>query len=62
MKITEQDLWNFVWRANTREKIVIAEKWLIEHVTDNDLFDDLMVQLSIQNRNIGRAETGRPFI
>lgn len=60
--MTEKKLWEFVWRADTWKKISIAEAWLKKNVTDNDLFDDLMVQLSIQARNINRRETGRPEI
>lgn len=60
--MTEKSLWEFVWRADTWEKISVAEKWLKKNVKNNDLFDDLMVQLSIQARNINRAETGRELI
>lgn len=49
---TENQLWAFVWRADTKEKIAIAEKWLKDHVKDNDLFDDLMVALSMQYREL----------
>lgn len=59
MKYTEKELYEFVWRADTHEKIVIAEKWLKSHVTDNDLFDDLMITLSQQNRALSAEEEGR---
>lgn len=61
MKYTEQELWQFVWRADTKEKITKAAEWLKLHITDNDLFDDLMIALSQQNRAINATESGRIY-
>lgn len=61
-KYTEKELYAFVWRADTPEKIEIAKKWLIKNVEDNDIWNDLMVALSIQSRNYYRAQDGRPLI
>lgn len=59
---TREDLWRFVWRADTPEKISTAEKWITKHVEDNDLWDDLMSALSIQSRNYYREKAGRATI
>ena len=56
------DLYNFVWRADTHEKIEVAKKWITAHVRDDELWNDLMTQLSIQSRNLYRAESGRQLI
>lgn len=58
-KYTRNELWQFVWRADTHEKIAIAADWLKTHVEDNDLWDDLMVQLSQQSRELYANEAGR---
>ncbi len=54
MKYTEKQLWQFVWRANTAEKIRIAEKWLDEHVypVNVELWDTLRIALSQQYRSL----------
>ena len=49
---TRNQLYACVWRANTKEKINIAEQWLKEHVDDVELFDDLMMTLSMQYREL----------
>lgn len=59
MIISNDKIWAFVWRADTREKIAIAEDWLKRNIKDNDFFDDLMTQLSIQSRQICAEEQGR---
>lgn len=59
---TRDQIWAFVWRADTPEKITKAEAWITKHVDDIDLFDDLMVALSIQSRNYYRARDGRELI
>lgn len=56
------DLWAFVWRADTPEKIAIAEKWLTEHVKDNNLWENLMSALSDQSRIFYRKKGGRTLI
>ena len=49
MKITDKDLFEFVYRADTSHKIAIADKWLREHkhLTSPHTLDEL---LSILNR------------
>lgn len=59
---TRNELLAFVWRANTPEKIRIAEKWLTANVEDNALWEDLMLALSIESRNYYRAREGRELI
>lgn len=59
MEYTEKQLYDFVWRADTHEKVCQAAKWLKDHVADNDLFDDLMICLSQINREISAKESGR---
>lgn len=61
MKYTEKQLYAFVWRADTHKKIAEAEEWLKKHLTDNDLFDDLMIVLSQQNRELSAAEASRKY-
>ena len=52
MKYTENELYNFIWRASTLEEIGIAESWLKAHIKQLgiDLFDDLMNALTEQYR------------
>lgn len=59
---TRDELYKFVWRADTPQKIKIAEDWITKHVEDNDLWNDLMLTLSIQSRNFYRAQSGRELI
>ena len=61
-KYTRDELFAFIWRADTPEKIAVAEKWITAHVEDNGLWEDLMVALSIENRNYYREKAGRPLI
>lgn len=61
-KYTRNELFAFVWRADTPAKVRIAEEWLTKHVEDNDLWEDLMTALSIESRNYYRAQTGRELI
>jgi len=53
---TERELYDFVGRADTREKIAIAEKWLYDHVEDVELWDNLMRALSYMSLEICRRE------
>ena len=48
-KITDKDLFEFVYRADTHHKIAVADKWLREHkhLTSPHTLDEL---LSILNR------------
>lgn len=61
-KYTRDELYKFVWRADSPAKIAVAEKWLTAHVEDNDLWEDLMLALSIQSRNYYREQSGRELI
>ena len=56
MKYTRNDLWAFVWRADTHAKINIAAEWLKKNVDNNELFDDLMRALADQNRELSHRE------
>lgn len=51
--LTDKDLFEFVYRADTTKKICIAEKWLNDHkhLTSRDTFDEL---ISILNRTASR--------
>lgn len=53
-KYTRDDLFNFIWRANTHEKIEVARIWITEHVEDNNLWNDLMMGLADQSRELYR--------
>ena len=56
MKHTEKELYAFVWRADTFEKMTVAKNWLKMNVKDNDLFDDLMCALADQWRTLSKAQ------
>lgn len=51
--LTDKDLFEFVYRADTTSKIYVAEKWLTAHreLTSKDTFDEL---ISILNRTASR--------
>lgn len=49
---TERELYDFVGRADTHEKIAIAAKFIRRLNVDNDLYDDLMRALSYQSREL----------
>lgn len=52
--LTDKDLYEFVYRADTAQKIATAERWLREHkdITSPHVFDDLMHTLNIQSKRI----------
>ena len=54
MKLTDKDLYEFVYRADSAQKIATAERWLTEHknITSPHTFDDLMHTLNIQGKRI----------
>ena len=56
--LTDKDLFEFVYRADTTKKICIAEKWLNDHkhLTSRDTFDELMMILSRTAGRIFRAQ------
>ena len=53
-KITDKDLYEFVYRADTAQKIATAERWLRNHqsITSPHTFDDLIHTLNIQGKRI----------
>ena len=53
-KLTDKDLYEFVYRADTTQKIATAERWLKEHksITSPHIFDDLLRTLNTQNKRI----------
>ena len=53
-KITDKDLYEFVYRADSAQKIATAERWLREHkdITSPHVFDDLIHTLNIQSKRI----------
>ena len=44
--------WTMVNRANTREKIAIAEQWLVKADITCAEYDDLMMALSYKSREL----------
>ena len=62
MAYTENDLWSFVYRADTHEKITIAERWLRDHfkqINNIELWDNLMVYLAMSYQELCHIEQGR---
>lgn len=61
-KYTKNQLWQFVHRADTKQKCFIAEEWLRNHadmikaVGGVDLWDDLMESIAFRCREICRQE------
>lgn len=50
--------WNMVNGVQTRADIIKAETFIRENIKDNDIFDDLMMSLSFQSRELYHAERG----
>ena len=57
-KLTDKDLYEFIYRADTAQKIAIAERWLTEHksITSPHVFDDLMHTLRINGKRLFLAK------
>ena len=57
-KLTDKDLFEFVYRADTAQKIATAERWLNEHknITCRSTFDEL---ITILNRTAKRLFQGK---
>lgn len=53
-KLTDKDLYEFVYRADTAQKIATAERWLNNHrnITSPHIFDDLIQTLRIQSKRL----------
>ena len=56
--MTEKALWEFVYRADTAQKIVIAERWLLAHPehTSKTLLAGLLRTLAEQSKRIFLAK------
>lgn len=56
--MTEKALWEFVYRADTAQKIVIAERWLLAHPehTSKTLLTGLLRTLAEQSKRIFLAQ------
>ena len=57
-KITDKDLFEFVYRADTPQKIATAERWLSEHkhFTSLSTFDELILILNRTAKRIFRMQ------
>lgn len=56
-KLTDKDLYEFVYRADTPQKIATAERWLREHkhITSPSTFDSLILILNQTAKRLFRA-------
>lgn len=50
------DLWAFLSRVDSKEKVAIAREWIDKNVDDIPLWEDLMMALSFISRELNRAE------
>ena len=57
-KLTDKDLYEFVYRADTPQKIATAERWLTEHkyLTCTSTFDTLIQILSQATKRIFKEQ------
>ena len=56
-KLTDKDLYEFVYRADTPQKVATAERWLAEHkhITSMSTFDSLILILNQTAKRLFRA-------
>ena len=56
--MTEKALWEFIYRADTAQKVVTAERWLLAHPehTSPSLLDRLLHALAEQSKRIFLAQ------
>lgn len=56
-KLTDKDLYEFVYRADTPQKIATAERWLTDHkhITSPSTFDSLILILNQTAKRLFRA-------
>lgn len=56
--LTDKDLFEFVYRADTVAKICTAERWLTEHreLTSRSTFEELIMILNRTAKRIFRAQ------
>lgn len=57
-KLTDKDLFEFVYRADTAQKIATAERWLMEHkhLTSRSTLDELLNILSQTAKRLFRIQ------
>lgn len=57
-KITDKDLFEFVYRADTPQKIATAERWLSEHkdLTSRSTLDELIAILNRTAKRLFKAK------
>lgn len=57
-KLTDKDLYEFVYRADTPQKIATAERWLNEHkdLTSRHTWDELIAILNRTAKRLFRAK------
>ncbi len=57
-KLTDKDLFEFVYRADTAQKIATAERWLMEHkhLTNRSTLDELLNILSQTSKRLLRIQ------
>ena len=60
-KLTDKDLYEFVYRADTPQKIATAERWLTDHkhITSPSIFDDLIFILSQKAKRLFLASMAK---
>jgi len=60
-KLTDKDLFEFVYRADTPQKIAVAERWLREHqnLTSRSTFDELIAVLNRTAKRLFRAKMAK---
>ena len=62
-RYTEKELWAFVNRADTHERIQTAADFLAKQdYLDVDVFDDMMDALAFMSRELYRLESGRESV
>ena len=57
-KLTDKDLYEFVYRADTPQKVATAERWLMEHkhLTSRSTLDELLNILSQTAKRLFRIQ------
>ena len=57
-KLTDKDLFEFVYRADTPQKVATAERWLREHqhLTSRSTFDELLKILEQTTKRIFKLQ------
>ncbi len=57
-KLTDKDLYEFVYRADTPQKVATAERWLMEHkhLTSRSTLDELLYILNQTAKRLFRIQ------